>query len=628
MTLLRDLFQTKVLANGRTAEAEFEVKNSKDIRITTSDPILNTTVFPLVQKTVRNSSALTRRKRETLLEAETTGLRIISGLSSPVLYGTESIRILQRTTPVLEIMKMGANGSSSEGSTFISNIINKGSDAVKTTLESKLWAKFPTKLIPTSIKEKMISSGYSFPLTPDQLADIQNDGAGNIIGKFIQKTIQGTPSQIGRAVVGQTISSIKDTVRNKLFDGRTIEGRNISQLPNNSIIYNNKNKYSKTVDTIQDTPIDKRNDLASVYDEKLKLIEKGTTDFSKEFAGGSGLPTKVSKNKYSDSTTYTNDIHIKRNRLEGRFDMDSRRDILNRETAWYSEDGNPPDIGNQTTLDNYSMIPLRFYSISKKSGISFRAVIDGLSESFSPSWESSRFVGNPYSFYTYSSIDRSVSFNFKIFSLNMEEHKSMWQKISLLTTMVYPQQYANPYITPPFIKFTLGNMYKNKEAFIESLTYSVDDNTPWELGLRHNDERGNPINDNSMKDYKLPTIISVQITLKFVESQSSHWSPTSAETNTVYIPHRMYDYGAPTRNQRTISERRRNLNPDGSAKDTKTSALESIPGRSFDMLPSDSLLKTATKNLNPDAKKGDEDVVLSGLSSIKNKTDSITIIRN
>jgi hypothetical protein len=613
MPSLIDLFESKILSNGKTAEAEFEVRNSKDIRITTSDPILNSTVFPLVQKTLRNSSVLTVRKRETLAEAETTGLRVIGGLSSPVLYGTEIIRISQRTTPTLEIMKMGANGTPSDGSAFVSNIINKGTQGINNFLQNKLGVQFPTKLIPTSVSETMTKSGYAFPLTPAQLADIQNDGAGNIIGKFIQQNVQGTPSQIGRAVIGQTIRSIKDTIRQKLFNGRTEEMRRLAIIGDGEQMYNSQRKYSKTVDTSIEAGI--RNDLSSVYDEKIKLIEKIPTTFLKNLSNGESLPVKLPKNKYSDKSLYVNDPRTVNNSLEGRLDMQRGSDRLNREVAWYSEDGTPPKNANDKTLDDYSMIPLRFYSISKKSGVSFRAVIDGLNETFSPSWESSKFIGNPYNFYTYNGIDRSVSFNFKIFSLNDLEHKSMWQKISFLTTMVYPQKFASPYITPPFIKFTLGDMYNNKEAYIESLSYTIDDNTPWEIGLTKSNRNFDYVDDISLKDYKLPTIISVQITLRFVESQTTHWDGNDK-------PKRLYDYGGVSREIKTPNERRNGINADGSAINPRISIGTGKPPRQYDMLPSEELLKTAKKNLDVYVNEGvDVD------NRLNNRLSGLSIIR-
>jgi hypothetical protein len=661
MPSLKELFKTHPLStqNGKVGAEAYDIRNSKDIPISTSNSILNTTVFPLVQKTLRGSSTLTARTKETLIEEELVGLRAISKLSSPVLYGTEIIRISQRTTPILEIMKMGANGTPSDGSAFISNIINKGTQGINNFLQNKLGVQFPTKLIPTSVSETMISSRYASPLTPAQLADIQNDGAGNIVGKFIQQNVQGTPSQIGRATIGDIQRKIKSKIRNEFFReinlvdnpivGKALE---TSNLRNDFSGYNSIDTYSSKLKKYNNNlGLDESTDLARILNDiqtgqenefvnlrKTKDIDFADTnsvisdgrfptftEFSLDMLT-QNIPGKRTKTKYSNTSNIVN------NRIEARLDITNGSDRLNREVAWYSEDGTPPTNANDKTLDDYSMIPLRFYSISKKSGVSFRAVIDGLSETFSPSWESSKFIGNPYSFYTYNGIDRSISFNFKIFSLNMEEHKSMWQKVSFLTTMVYPQQFATPYITPPFIKFTLGDMYNNKEAFIESLSYTVDDNTPWELGYQHNDSRGNAITDTSLKNYKLPTIISVQITLKFIETQSTHWSKNIDGSSLVNTPNRMYDYGSPSnRGVITISEKRKNINPDGSAINIKVNPIPTIPSRSFDTLPNNDIIKNATKNLKPNIQKGETDVVLGSVSSRRQSllsNDGLTNIRN
>jgi hypothetical protein len=82
-------------------------------------------------------------------------------------------------------------------------------------------------------------------------------------------------------------------------------------------------------------------------------------------------------------------------------------------------------------------------------------------------------------------------------------------------------------------------MYKDKEAFIESLTYTIDDNTPWEIGLEQKDIKyeGENTAEPLIKDYYisattaerstkgtsyiLPKIIEVAMTLKLVETPNA-----------------------------------------------------------------------------------------------------------
>ena len=172
---------------------------------------------------------------------------------------------------------------------------------------------------------------------------------------------------------------------------------------------------------------------------------------------------------------------------------------------------------NNPALNDF--INFRIQSVADNTTVQFRATITGLSETLSPSWESSKFVGGVFNYYTYSGIERSVSFNFKVFSMNEEEHEMAWKKLNFLTSLTYPQSYSTAgYITPPFVKLTLGDMYKSKEAFIDSLSYTIDDNSPWEI---------------ETKDGKLPLIVDVSIGFKFVESRGTTSGKTFYSNQTV-----------------------------------------------------------------------------------------------
>ena len=149
-------------------------------------------------------------------------------------------------------------------------------------------------------------------------------------------------------------------------------------------------------------------------------------------------------------------------------------------------------VGNQTTAD---------FVILKLGNIQFRATITGLTETFSPSWDSAKFIGNPFSYYTYSGIERSLSFNFKVFSLSCEEHNNAWEKLETLATKVYPFGRLAYGVKPPIINFTMSDLFKSRTVFIESLTYTTDDNTPWTIS----------------DGMTAPQIIEVAVTLKFIE---------------------------------------------------------------------------------------------------------------
>jgi hypothetical protein len=201
-----------------------------------------------------------------------------------------------------------------------------------------------------------------------------------------------------------------------------------------------------------------------------------------------------------DRNRITPDLDRYPKRLDSKRGIEPKSDSINI-TSIQSGEGTDEN-------DALDFAPLKFYSIAKDKTVQFRATISGLSETLSPSWDSAKFMGAPFQYYTYGGVERSITFNFKVFALNANEHKAGWDKLNFLTGLVYPQGYdgGSTAITAPFIKFTLGDLYKNKESFIESLSYTFDDSTPWDI-----DET----------NYRLPMITDVAVTIKFLQSRST-----------------------------------------------------------------------------------------------------------
>jgi len=134
--------------------------------------------------------------------------------------------------------------------------------------------------------------------------------------------------------------------------------------------------------------------------------------------------------------------------------------------------------------------------------IFFRTVITGLNETSTPTWTGSKFIGNPYNYYVYEGVDRSVTFNMNIYCVSSTELLFNWKKIQILTSKTYPK-IQNNIMNAPFIKFQLGDIYKDRVGFIESLTYTMPDNGTWE---------------NDIDGLRLPKFIDVSMTIKLVET--------------------------------------------------------------------------------------------------------------
>lgn len=541
---LEELFRTKQLPSqeGKTAKEAFDIQNSKDIRISSSDPFVNNTGIAgarLLRKT------LGVRGSETLLEQEVVGIRIISGLSTPVIYGSESTRILLKTTPMLDSMKSARFGELSDTGS-IGGSVAKARD----TINSKLG--MPSGATPTFVVNALTKGGLigkeniNLGLTQDRMNDlaaIRNSAEGSLLGKFLKAGGGGTLKTIGRQALGGVIGLGKKSIQKTLFGGNSrskdttrrgtiLISNSLTGFTQNSVDWwqtysinygDNTNAtpktdplniaidmdgatYSNTIKPDADTSKE-RNDLSY----KQELDYEPLTQLRND--GGKDLTIRFSKNPERASKFPINAGATEGNRRR-KYSVDdnfANKRGYNKQNEYESDALNKLNVyDGEGTVDNENkdFAPLKFYSVAREKGVQFRATITGLNETISPSWDSGKFIGSPFNYYTYGGVERSVSFNFKVFSLNLEEHKAGWDKINFLNSLVYPfyETETAYHLIPPFIKFTLGDMYKGKHGFIESLSHTFDDATPWEI-----DEKG----------YRLPMITDIALTIKFVESRKS-----------------------------------------------------------------------------------------------------------
>ena len=166
--------------------------------------------------------------------------------------------------------------------------------------------------------------------------------------------------------------------------------------------------------------------------------------------------------------------------------------------------------GGGSDGDKKDLVTFSIAGVGDSQKVYFRTLITGLSETVSPTWDSAKFVGNPYSYYTYGGVERTLSLQLKMYCMNSAELGTMWQRIDFLTKKSYPTIDKNNLVNPPFIEFTLGNMYQKKTAFINSLSYTIPDDGIWET---------------TMDGMQLPKIVEVQMEFKFVENVGVELKP-------------------------------------------------------------------------------------------------------
>lgn len=525
--------------------------------------ILRTSVFDQVRNNV---------------EQDLNGVRISSGVerNNIQIYGADAIRFATRSTTMLAIMKQDRGQQGRGLLTGTIQTIDKGVSSVKGFLgfpepqnpsnvirigRRQRFSAFSPKEGPFSQELDAAFGGKwkgNEQKTMITIAKIKNKTSGNEIGRLIKDSLGTDPKTVGAQFVGNGIQLVKEKARNLLLGPGELLLNNVK--PSDYGAYGSGDvsyteiKLNSTKPWLQDEEQENLLDLIERYSPvrgidrmgqartKLKpyseagqfgytrhAFKKIDTDLTQYDTGGwpkyspnyiqadnytdtayaSGSTTQLLKQKSLDRYRGIDYLNSNGIRIHG--------DVISQLTPTYIEKNKiqfEPSgeftIGTQKYKD---LVPMFINKIGETK-IPFRTNITGLTENFTPTWNSNKFLGNPFSFYTYSGIERSVSFNLQVYAFSKNELQFNWEKLSKLTLMTYPKvnKETNFLVTPPIIEFRLGDMYIDKKGFIESLSYTMPDVGPWETET-----------DGSI----LPKFIDVALTIKFIETTGVLGNPYS-----------------------------------------------------------------------------------------------------
>jgi hypothetical protein len=535
---------------------------------------------------------------ETLTEQNETGLFQLATIGKPYLYGGDFFRISNGRTRSLILMNSSVGRGVAGGiddkigiavgnyaGDAMANLLNNGKKAqlppkpdfaaLGTELavdvaDRALGAVLPQPMIPTKVASEF-ESWYS---SASQMASATNVNlslelntnkkvielvnkskakgfAANLLKSnknalaqtkdFLISAASGIVNGLVKAGVSSLVrASVTALTKQKMANillgpGQTKKPSGGTELWDTFIDDTSKRPYSELLSNIKNYSKDYTNwgDLAT-------FLYNRNSQFIQNLANAGLMPQQVAldaiKNMNNEPTNYSVAHELqKKDTLFTQRGMSSKQDELNinPNITYIGTEALDP-LNNNQSYDDKDFIALKFFSIFLEETVQFRCTVSQLTETFTPNWESSKFIGNPFNFYTYNGIERTLNFSFKVFSLNALEHRNAWQRLNFLAGLTYPQSYngLTGAVAPPIIKFTLGDMYKKRDAIIDSLTFNVDENTTWDTG---NSAKLNGdiyptvgggfsyvIDANvTTETFKLPKVINVEVSLKFVESRGT-----------------------------------------------------------------------------------------------------------
>ena len=146
--------------------------------------------------------------------------------------------------------------------------------------------------------------------------------------------------------------------------------------------------------------------------------------------------------------------------------------------------------------------------INSNEFIQFRAFLDSISDSFNPNWNSFKYPGRGESFYTYEGFERKINLGWTVAALSTNELDNIYGKLNYLASATTPEYSGLGYMKGVLTELTIGNYIKDMPGFINSLTYTISTDTPWEIGI---DENGDQDSDLKSVKNQLPHVIKVDM---------------------------------------------------------------------------------------------------------------------
>ena len=178
---------------------------------------------------------------------------------------------------------------------------------------------------------------------------------------------------------------------------------------------------------------------------------------------------------------------------------------------------------NLTDLVNFQIKAIDGTTPSLSKYMVFRAYLTQFSDSTDATWNNTKYAGRGEDFYIYNGFSRKIQIGFKVAALSAQEMNPMYQKLNYLMSNLMPD-YDGILMRGPLVKMTVGNWLYNQEGILNSLTYTIPNESPWEIAIS---------NVDGVTPLVLPHIVEVQITFTPIgtKDRGNNYTPQKYQGN-------------------------------------------------------------------------------------------------
>ena len=164
-------------------------------------------------------------------------------------------------------------------------------------------------------------------------------------------------------------------------------------------------------------------------------------------------------------------------------------------------------INDDSEYEDYVRLSIAGKIAGKETRLRFRAYnLGAITDDTSFSWNTVNYSGRTTSQYGFESVARTLSHDLYIPAFTSDELKANYKRLNKLYQIASPS-FSNGIPVAPLCKFTLGDLYDDVNIVVEKITFMIEDDFPWDIGVGRGKETANA---------QLPTIIKLSLSYKMV----------------------------------------------------------------------------------------------------------------
>lgn len=216
----------------------------------------------------------------------------------------------------------------------------------------------------------------------------------------------------------------------------------------------------------------------NTYGQTVKIVGSNNwQDISREYRTGDMGPSVA---KYIDWTSGKKVLKAKK---VTRADSINLTPIFIKQKSYWGDDKITVDgvEYNFRDLVKFKIQSVRTDFPDESNFMIFRALLTDLSDSVDATWNDINYVGRGTPFYIYGGSTRKITIGFKVAALSNEEMAPMYSKLNYLISSLMPDY--DGVMRGPLHRMTVGNYLDAQLGIITSLSYTIPNDSPWEIAL-------------------------------------------------------------------------------------------------------------------------------------------------